>query len=126
MPKYDKLRNMAGNGTINWSNAVVTCAVVSNYTFSATHQALSDVVSAGGQVLATARLTSKSVATDGSAQSIAPLLRLVPVGGPYDLILFADSVPLVQYHNAITLLATSDVTVRPNGVTSGVGTWFRF
>lgn len=130
MPKFNKLRSMVGNGELQWVNQIITCAVVSGYTFDATHQSLNDILTAGGTVLATSKLPGKAVTADGSAQSLPTPLRLVPTGGPYDVIIFAtvnnNITPLVFYDNAVTLLATSDVTIRPSGVTTGAGTWFRF
>lgn len=50
------------DGSIDWDTAVIKCALVRGYTFSAAHKFVSDVTGAGGTLVATsAALTSKTV-----------------------------------------------------------------
>lgn len=131
--KYDKLRSLLGNGGMRWTVDTITCAVVSGYTFNSVHANLTDIQAAGGNILATSRLTQKSVTSEGLVQSSAVTLKVVPAGGPYDIILFLDTTgqstglfPLVNYTDVVTTSFSGDVIVRPNGsLVSGVGDWFK-
>lgn len=131
--KYDKLRSLLGNGGLRWTVDTITCAVVSGYTFNASHANLTDIQAAGGTILATSRLTQKAVTSTGVVQSAAVTLKVVPAGGPYDIILFVDTTgqstglfPLVNYPDVVTTSFSGDVIVRPDGsLVSGTGDWFQ-
>lgn len=132
--KFDKLRTLLADGALNWGTQTITLAAVSGYSFSASHASLADIQLSGATVLATGRLQSKSVSSDGWAKSSSVTLSVVPQGGPYDLILFLDTTgtptgifPLVEFPDALTVAANGDVIVRPDGaLVSGVGNWFKF
>lgn len=133
MAKYDKLRYRSGTAGLDWVGSTITLGVLSGYTFDAAHGSLADVREDGAVLLATTRLTGKSVSVDGYARSTSVLLKVVPAGGPYDLILFADpngigpeAVPLVHYNDAVTTTTPGDLLVRPDDLVDGVGQWFRF
>lgn len=131
MPKFNKLRTMLANGDMQWSAQSVTCAVLSGYTFDATHDTLAAIQGAGGVVLGTGKLAGKAVTVDGLAQSFAVALKLIPAGGPYDVLLVSDLatslLPLVFYDNVITMASSGDILIRPEGsVLGGLGSWFKF
>lgn len=130
MPKFDRLRTLAANSAIKWPTDTITCLAMTGYAFDATDDSLPTIQQAGGVILASNKLADKSVTSDGFAQSGAVSLKLLPAGGPYDILLFLTTdvlVPLVLYEDVVTLADAGDVLVRPSGsVLAGAGSWFRF
>jgi hypothetical protein len=106
--------------------------VVHGYTFNATHDSVADIEASGGKVMATVKLTDQAVTANGWARSAPVLFRVVPAGGPYDLVLFTtiglspEGTPLVHYDNVVTTSVSGDLLVRPANLANGVGDWFRF
>lgn len=130
MPKFNKLRTMLANGDMQWPSQAITCALLSGYTFDATHDSLAAIQGAGGVVLGTGKLAGKVVTATGVAQSFAVPLKLIPAGGPYDVVLVSDLgvslLPLVFYDNVVTMASSGDILIRPEGsVLGGVGSWFQ-
>lgn len=80
------------DGTIDWDTAVIKCALVRGYTFSASHKFVSDVTGAGGTLVATsAALTSKTV-TSGVADAADVTFASVASGAAIPaLIIFQSS-----------------------------------
>jgi hypothetical protein len=133
MARYDILRNRCGTARLDWTGTTITLGLIDGYTFDAEHLSLAEVQSAGGVLLASARLTGKSVTADGYALSTSVVLRVVPPGGPYDLLLLADptgigpeAVPIVHYEGVVTLSAPGDILVKPDDLVDGFGHWLRF
>ena len=80
------------DGSIDWDTAVIKCALVRGYTFSASHKFVSDVTGAGGTLVATsAALTSKTV-TSGVAYAADVTFASVVSGAAIPaLIIFQSS-----------------------------------
>jgi hypothetical protein len=79
------------DGSIDWDTAVIKCALVRGYTFSASHQFVSDVTGAGGTLVATsAALTSKTV-TAGVADAADVTFAAVPSGAAIPAIIIFQS-----------------------------------
>lgn len=79
------------DGTIDWDTAVIKCALVRGYTFSAAHKFVSDVTGAGGTLVATsAALTSKTV-TNGVADAADVTFTAVAAGAAIPAIIIFQS-----------------------------------
>jgi len=79
------------DGTIDLDTAVIKCALVRGYTFSASHKFVSDVTGAGGTLNGTsAALTSKSV-TGGVFDAADPTITAVASASNHGLLLFQAS-----------------------------------
>lgn len=134
--KYLKLRTLISTNNFDWVSSTIIAAVLSNYTFNESHASLAEIEISGATTLSTARLVNKSVTLDGWAASQAVTLPVVPLGGPYTVVLMVDTngqssgiYPLVAYTgaNALTTTTNGDVLIRPeNSLVLGVGKWFRF
>jgi hypothetical protein len=79
------------DGSIDWDTAVIKCALVRGYTFSASHKFVSDVTGAGGTLVATsAALTSKTV-TNGVADAADVTFAAVPSGAAIPAVIIFQS-----------------------------------
>lgn len=67
-------------GDIAWDSDDIRCCLVRGYTFSASHTALSDVVSAGGTVVQSSSAFSSKTTTAGVADAADVLFSAVPAG----------------------------------------------
>lgn len=134
MSKYNSFRHLLGTGAIDWPNSDITISVVDNYSFNASDETLADIDLAGADILATTRISNRSVSDDGWAIGSSALFTSVASGGPYDLIICLDTNAqrsgaklLVHFNNAVTAASNGDVIVDPDGGGSGAtGNWFKF
>lgn len=67
-------------GEIDWDTAVIKCALVSGYTFSAAHKFVSDVTGAGGTLVATSAAFTLKTVTNGVADAADVTFTAVPSG----------------------------------------------
>lgn len=77
-------------GEINWDTATITAAFVRGYIIDATHKFVSDVISAGGSIVATSALASKTV-TGGVADAEDVLFPSVAAGPAITVLLMFQS-----------------------------------
>lgn len=88
---FDPGREGFLDGTIDWDTAVIKCALVRGYTFSAAHKFVSDVTGAGGTLVATSSaLTSKTV-TNGVADAADVVFSSVAAGAAIPAIIIFQS-----------------------------------
>lgn len=66
-------------GEIDWDTAVIKCSLVRGYTFVGTHKFVSEVTGAGGTLVATQTLASKT-GTGGTADAADVTFSAVPAG----------------------------------------------
>jgi hypothetical protein len=89
---FDPGREGFAGAEIDWDGAVIKCALVRGYVFSASHRFVSDVTNAGGTLVATSgALTSKSISA-GVLDAADVTFAAVPTGAAIPaLILFQAS-----------------------------------
>lgn len=79
-------------GEIDWDTAVIKCALVRAYTFTATHKFVSDLTTAGGVLVATSAALSSKTVTGGTAGAANVTFSAVPSGAAItSLIIFQSS-----------------------------------
>lgn len=66
-------------GEIDWDTAVIKASLVRGYTFVGTHKFVSDLTGAGGTLVATVTLASKT-GTGGTADAADATFSAVPAG----------------------------------------------
>lgn len=67
-------------GEIDWNTAVIKCALVRGYTFSAAHKFVSEVTGAGGTLVATSGALTSIAVTNGVADAADVTFTAVPSG----------------------------------------------
>jgi hypothetical protein len=118
---FNKGREGFLDGSIDWNSATIKCSLLRGYTFSATHQFLSDVLTSG-TLVATATLTTPS-ATDGVANADPVTFTSVATGAAIPaLLIYQASAPTGGADLATTaqrliafIDAATNLPVTPNG-----------
>src|SRR5690606_24846312 len=89
---YDAAREGFLAGEIEWKNdgSTIKAALVRGYTFSVAHTYMSDVISAGGTVVATEELDSLTN-TNGVADAADAVWEAVPEGDPINHVIIYQS-----------------------------------
>lgn len=109
-------------GEIDWDTATIKVSLVRGYTFSAAHKFVSDVTTAGGTLVATQTLTSKTV-TSGTADAADVTFTAVAAGAaiPYLIIYQSSAVTggadvAATAQRLIAFIDTaSNLPITPNG-----------
>lgn len=78
-------------GEIDWDTAVIKCALVRGYTFSAAHKFVSDVTGAGGTLVATSGALALKTGTSGVADAADVTFSAVPAGAAIPAIVVFQS-----------------------------------
>jgi hypothetical protein len=119
------------DGSIDWDTATQKAALVRGYTFNDAHKFVSDLTGAGGSIVASVTLTSKTV-TGGAAGCANPVFSGVAAGAAIPAIVIYQSSAasggadvatsaqrLIAYYDSATGLP-----VTPNGqsITAAVDT----
>lgn len=78
-------------GEIDWNTAVIKCALVRGYTFSAAHKFVSDVTGAGGTLVATSGALTSIAVTNGVADAADVTFTAVPSGAAITSIIVFQS-----------------------------------
>ena len=88
---YDPGRQGFLDGSIDWDTAVIKCALVRGYTFSAAHKFVSDVTGAGGTLVATSAALASKTVTSGVADAADVTFTAVAAGAAIPAIVIFQS-----------------------------------
>ena len=88
---YDPGREGFLAGEIDWDTAVIKCALVRGYTFSAAHKFVSDVTGAGGTLVATSAALASKTVTSGVADAADVTFTAVAAGAAIPAIVIFQS-----------------------------------
>jgi hypothetical protein len=122
---YNKAREGFVAGEIVWKptgGSVIKASIVRGYAYSVTHKFVSDVLGAGGTIIATETLNSLTN-TDGVLDAADAVLEAVPTGAaiPHIVIYQASAVaggadvPAAQQRLIACLDKGSGIPILPNG-----------
>lgn len=122
---YDPARQGLAQGEIIWKEgaSVIKASLVRGYTYSVAHKFVSEMIGAGGSIVATETLSSLSVSNSGVFRAANAVWEAVPEGAsiPYIIIYQASAItggtdlPASQQRLIIFIDRGSGIPITPNG-----------
>jgi hypothetical protein len=113
---FDKGREGILDHSIDMTAATVKLALVRGYTFSASHQNLSDVTGAGGSVVGTAQALASKTYTSGVLSAAAVTYSAVASGAAIPALVLYNDTGTASTSRLIAYIDTATgLPVTPNG-----------
>jgi hypothetical protein len=138
--KYDYLTEMMATGMFSWPSDHILALLMKGVTFYSTDKRLSEVQARVGAIhMATSEVTSRYVASDGSAIGLPATFTMVPRAIDYQVLLVKDEgtpdPALVAFYDVdqgdapLRLINNGTLIVRPVDIPGSeiptVGVWFK-
>ena len=114
---YDAGREGFLAGEIDWGSEDIRTSLVRDYTFSAAHDYLDDVVSAGGEIVASSEAMADATTTSGVADATDVVFAAVQSGDPItSVIIHTEGSSSNETRRLIAYIDTgTGLSVTPNG-----------
>lgn len=114
---YSKAKEVFGNAGINWGSDTIKVALTRGGTYTSTNQFLSDYTGAGGVVVASAAIASKTD-TNGLFTAATTTLSAVPAGSACNALIVYKDTGTAGTSNLIVYIDTDSagkLPFTPNG-----------